>query len=137
MKLKKLRIQNFRAHRDTELPMSQFGCLIGENNAGKSSVLHALHFVLKGSPPSKLEPADFNDPDMPVRVEIEITDITPEDLTRITDESQRASVTNVLNEGSLTLVRTSPPGGKTTLQHLQLMPKDDKWDLLNLNAEMK
>lgn len=137
MKLKKIRIQNFRAHRDTELPLSQFGCLIGENNAGKSSVLHALHFALKGSPPSKLEAADFNNPQMPVRVEIDIADITPDDLMRITDESQRTSVAHVLTEGNLTLVRTAPLVGKTALQYLQLIPKDDKWDLSELTAEMK
>ncbi|MWJ01247.1 AAA family ATPase [Clavibacter michiganensis] len=46
MKLTNIRIQNFRAHADTTIPLSQLGCLIGENNAGKSSVLHALQFVL-------------------------------------------------------------------------------------------
>ncbi|UQZ30866.1 AAA family ATPase [Clavibacter michiganensis subsp. michiganensis] len=46
MRLTRIHIENFRAHEDTELPLSQFVCLIGENNAGKSSVLHALRFAL-------------------------------------------------------------------------------------------
>jgi predicted ATP-dependent endonuclease of OLD family len=48
MQLKKLHILNFRALADVEVPLSDFGCIIGENNAGKSSVLHALVLVLTG-----------------------------------------------------------------------------------------
>jgi predicted ATPase len=43
MRLTQLHITNYQANyqalRDVKIPLSQFGCLIGENNSGKSSVL--------------------------------------------------------------------------------------------------
>jgi putative ATP-dependent endonuclease of OLD family len=50
LKLDSLTIQNFRALEKISLPLSTFGCIIGENNAGKSSVLHALVFALTDRP---------------------------------------------------------------------------------------
>lgn len=137
MKLERLHIQNFRAHRDTELPLSDFGCLIGENNAGKSSVLHALHFGLKGAPPNRLEASDFNNQEKPIRIELTLTEITPNDLARIEDEANRSSVKNVVDGNKLTLVRTASLGTKASLQILRPEPKDERWSLMALNAAMK
>lgn len=137
MRLKSLRIRNFRAHRDTTIPLSEFGCLIGENNAGKSSVLHALHFVLKGTPPSKIRESDYHDESQPIRVELNITDISSQDLERIATEGNRTSVENILDAGAMTLVRSAEFEGKSTLQILTHQPKGEKWDLDALNELMK
>lgn len=136
MKLSKVVIENFRAHTRTELPLSNFGCLIGENNAGKSSVLHALHFAIKGAPPNKLVEADFNDIKKTIRVELVVDDIDARDLARISDTAQRQSIENVLTNGQLILVRTATHGAKitTTLQRMKLQPTDDRWSLEDLNA---
>lgn len=136
MKLTKVLIENFRAHTRTELPLSNFGCLIGENNAGKSSVLHALHFAIKGAPPNKLVDADFNDVTKPIRVELILDDINDYDLARISDTAHRHSIENVLTNGQLILVRTATHGAKitTTLQRMKLQPTDDRWSLEDLNT---
>lgn len=136
MKLTKVLIENFRAHTRTELPLSSFGCLIGENNAGKSSVLHALHFAIKGTPPNKLVEADFNDIRKPIRVELVVDDIDAQDLARISDAAQRQSIENVLTDGQLILVRTATYGTKisSTLQRMKLQPIDNRWSLEDLNA---
>lgn len=136
MKLTKVLIENFRAHTRTELPLSNFGCLIGENNAGKSSVLHALHFAIKGAPPNKLVEADFNDIKKTIRVELVVEDIDAQDLARISDTAHRQSIENVLTNGQLILVRTATHGAKitTTLQRMKLQPTDDRWSLEDLNA---
>lgn len=138
VKLTSILIENFRAHTRTELPLSSFGCLIGENNAGKSSILHALHFVLKGSPPNKLVGTDFHDIKKPIRVELVLDDIDGEDLARISDSSQRQSVENVLKNGQLILVRTATYGAKitTSLQRMESQPKDERWSLKILNESM-
>ncbi|WP_166788994.1 ATP-dependent endonuclease [Cryobacterium sp. TMB1-7] len=137
MKFEQLHIQNFRAHSDTRLPLSDFGCLIGENNAGKSSVLHALHFALKGAPPSKLDVADFNDIKTPIRVEVTLRDIGADDLARISDEGNRASVANVVKDGRLTFARTAALGAKPIMHVMQQVPKAMGWSLVDLNAAMK
>lgn len=46
MKLKDITINNFRGIRSLYLPLDDLTVLIGENNAGKSTVLEALKIVL-------------------------------------------------------------------------------------------
>lgn len=46
MKLKDITINNFRGIRSLHLPLDELTVLIGENNAGKSTVLEALRLVL-------------------------------------------------------------------------------------------
>src|SRR5580692_1068102 len=40
-----IRLQNFKAHRDTTVPLGRFTVLVGPNGAGKTSVLEALRAV--------------------------------------------------------------------------------------------
>lgn len=49
MKLHSFRIEGFRRHVNTEVLFSDATFLIGENNAGKSSVLKALEYFLNGT----------------------------------------------------------------------------------------
>ena len=46
MKLKDLTIMNFRGIRSLVLPLDGLTVLIGENNAGKSTILEAIRLVL-------------------------------------------------------------------------------------------
>ena len=45
MTLKRIRLQNFKGFRDVSLPCSNFNCIVGPNNAGKSSTLDALRIL--------------------------------------------------------------------------------------------
>ena len=49
MKLIQVSIENFRGIKQLSIPLDETTVLIGENNAGKSSVLDALHFCLSRS----------------------------------------------------------------------------------------
>lgn len=42
MKLKKLRIQHFRCYEDVEIDFSDFNCIVGKNDSGKSAIFKAL-----------------------------------------------------------------------------------------------
>ena len=61
MRLRSLRVQNFRSLEDVSLNgLDQFNVLIGRNNAGKSSVFGAISFVAahvfgRGVPPFPAE----------------------------------------------------------------------------------
>lgn len=118
LKLDCLTIQNFRALKHISIPLSPFGCIIGENNAGKSSVLHALVFALTGQTPRKLNEGDFHDPSLPIRVELKLVNITTEDLALISAANHRSAMESDVVNGELTLVRTVAPG--STKQVLQL-----------------
>src|ERR1700733_9629773 len=41
----RFRLENFKAHRDTDLALRQFTVLVGDNGSGKTSVLAALRLV--------------------------------------------------------------------------------------------
>lgn len=42
MKLKRLRLVNFRGHPNTQLDFGEFSCMIGQNGVGKTTVLNAI-----------------------------------------------------------------------------------------------
>jgi len=48
--LDRIRLQNFKTHRDTEIPLGRLTVLVGPNGAGKSSVLQAIEIVGKALP---------------------------------------------------------------------------------------
>lgn len=50
MRLRRFQIRNFKGLKDVSFEWERFVVLIGENNTGKSSVLHALESFLSGSP---------------------------------------------------------------------------------------
>lgn len=58
-RLSHLVIQNFRACRSISLPLEGYTPLVGQNNTGKSTILEAIHWVLK---PGALKSTDFLTP---------------------------------------------------------------------------
>lgn len=73
MRFTELQIQNYRGLQNVAIPMSSFGCLIGENNAGKSSVLQAIALFFSGT---KLANHNYYDPAEPVRIQLDFAGIT-------------------------------------------------------------
>lgn len=57
MKLKSIKIEGFRKHYSTEVICEDTTFLIGPNNAGKSSVLKAIKYLLEGK--KKMDDGDF------------------------------------------------------------------------------
>lgn len=133
MQLTRIRIKNFRAHRDTELPLPQLGCLIGENNAGKSTVLHAVQYVLEDK---KLNVEDFRDPELPTSVELRIEEIDEEDIQRVS-EPHRDRVRDMIREGALTIVRAQELDGKAESKYLKLSPSDPSWTKETLDSTIR
>jgi len=63
MKLRKLKIRNFRGIRDLEIDLNDTTVLIGENNSGKTAILDALRLCLREMGPRRrvvFEPFDFH-----------------------------------------------------------------------------
>jgi len=67
--------------------LSRFGCLIGENNSGKSSFLQALSLFFSGS---KLTASYFFDASKPIRIAVTFEDIGEADLARLAEHTARA-----------------------------------------------
>jgi energy-coupling factor transporter ATP-binding protein EcfA2 len=119
----KLTISNYRALRDVSIPLSHFGCLIGENNSGKSSFLQALSLFFSGS---KLSAANYFNESQPIRIEIVFEDVADADLARLVDE-HRGRVRDILKDGRLVLVRHYGTDGKSSLLYNKLMPTDTRF----------
>lgn len=123
MRMTKLTISNYRALRDVSIPLSHFGCLIGENNSGKSSFLQALSLFFSGS---KLSSANYFDESQPIRIQIVFEDIGDADLARLVEE-HRTKVRGILKDGRLVLVRSYGTDGKSTLFYNVLVPTDTRF----------
>ncbi|MGH8953704.1 MAG: ATP-dependent nuclease [Microbacterium sp.] len=127
MKMTEVKIQNFRGLKDVTVPLSSFGCLIGENNAGKSSVLQAILLLLPGSS-RRAVATDFYDPTEPLRVELVIDDVTDADLQRIENEQHRASFKADVVDGQVRLVRkVELASARSQLLVSRLRPAEDRW----------
>lgn len=128
-----VKVENFRAHKSTEIPLTQLGSLIGENNAGKSSILHAIQFALDDR---KISQTDFRDEGAPVVVTLHLDNITEHDLKRVGD-AHRDKVAAIIVNGALKIVRSQTHGNPAESQYLKLTPTDPNWGLENLNTAIK
>lgn len=123
MRLTNLSITNYRALRDVTIPLSRFGCLIGENNAGKSSFLQALSLFFSGT---KLAASHFFDEFKPIRIAVTFEDIGDADLARLTDE-HRTRVAQIVKNGRLVLVRAYDTAGRSSLLYNTFTPNDSRF----------
>jgi hypothetical protein len=133
MKLTELSIMNYRALRDVMIPFSRFGCLIGENNSGKSSFLQALSLFFSGT---KLAASHFFDESKPIRIVVTFEGIGEADLARLADE-HRPRVAGIVKNGRLVLVRAYNTDGKSSLLYNTLTPNDARFSADSIAALVK
>jgi energy-coupling factor transporter ATP-binding protein EcfA2 len=129
----KLTVTNYKALRDVSIPLSHFGCLIGENNSGKSSFLQALALFFSGS---KLSANHYFDESRPIRIELVLDDIGDADLARLAEE-HRTRVRDIVKNGRLVLVRSYGTDGKSSLLYNMLMPTDTRFSAESIVALVK
>ena len=87
MKLTHISITNYKGLHETECKLSDFVCAVGENNAGKSSLLQALILFVNGT---KLSKAEFYDPDVEILITVTMTGVTNEVMARLTMSTARS-----------------------------------------------
>ncbi|MEH0502172.1 ATP-dependent nuclease [Streptomyces scabiei] len=123
MRLAHIKIDNFRGLSRVDIRLSRFGCLIGENNAGKSSIFQALNIFLRSAAVTE---ADFLDPARPVRIQLTFTEICEADLQRL-EESHRSRIEPEVSDGRLTLARTYTGPGKGSMWVVKKVPSDARF----------
>jgi len=78
MRIQQVRIKHFRSIKDVTFYPKEICALVGENNAGKTNILTALHFLLGETWPSKrsLEKSDYfqEDTSQPIFIEASFSD---------------------------------------------------------------
>lgn len=108
MKLDKIEIKNFKGLRDVTFEPAKFNCLIGENNAGKSSVLQAIVFLLNR--PASLPLNLFCDLSQPVTIRGYFSGISAAHLQRLNEEHRQKIASIVEDEKFVLLVKYSVEG---------------------------
>lgn len=124
MRLHNLRIKNFKSLRDQSFEPSRFSCLVGENNAGKSSVLQATATALNR--PVQLAASHFYDPHSPVEFEFSLADVDDRDLARVAAEN-RERIADLLVDRTLTFSVRYTLGEKVSVMAKRLMPADTRY----------
>lgn len=83
MKIKNIRIQNFRRFRDETIALNSYSCFVGPNGAGKSTVLAALNIFFKEQTSSstdvtKLTEEDYSHRNVgePIRITVTFHDLS-------------------------------------------------------------
>src|SRR5215207_8056874 len=100
MRIARVDIRNFRSLQSLSIPLSPFTCVVGQNNAGKSSWLTALSLFVNGS---KISRPDFYDPAEEVSISVILEGVTVEALAFLGSE-HRQRVAELVREETLTLV---------------------------------
>lgn len=96
--LRKIHIKNFRSCRLVTLPLGDFTPLVGQNNAGKSTILDAIRIVLA---PKAFSKTDATDSSEPIVISACISGITEELIDQIPDAKHRAAITPYCIDGDL------------------------------------
>jgi len=134
MRLARIEWSNYRRIPDGSITIRQHLVLVGPNDAGKSSLLRALHLCLgsqSGQLSSALRERDFTDPGEPLKLSVTLKDLElhervafPDEIDLGPPESLRIQVEATITPGdpdSLAVSRTLPGAGRPKgLSRLQL-----------------
>ncbi|MFH1952845.1 MAG: AAA family ATPase [Pseudomonadota bacterium] len=133
MKLAHISVENYKGLREIESNLSDFVCAVGENNAGKSSLLQALLLFVNGT---KLSSAEFYEPDKEILIKVRLTGVTGETLSTLTDE-HRTKIEPYVDAENLVLARRYATDGSSKLRIVTLVPRDPKYHADQIDAFFK
>ncbi len=133
MHISSVRIKNYRGVQFDGFDASPFTCVIGENNAGKSTILLATSLFFSGT---SLGKSDFFDEANPIEIEITFSDIKENDINRLLVD-HRVRIKEILDGEKLTLTRYYDTDGKSDLLCSRLAPKDERYSKDVITALMK
>lgn len=123
MYLSSIKIQNYKVLKDVKIDLSSFVCMIGENNAGKSSTLQALNSFIEDS---KISKKDFYDHLKPIRIEVQLSEINEKDLEKIS-ETHRDRIREIIVDETIKLIKIFNINEKPKIFTEKLMPNDERF----------
>lgn len=118
MIIESIEVKNFRCLREVFTPLAEFTTIIGENNAGKSTLLEALIIFIQGT---KLKKSDFYDPDQEIMIKICLDQVNEETLDALVPE-HKARILELVREQKLILVRRYSTDGTTSIKCIKAVP---------------
>lgn len=119
MRLERISIDNFKGIRCQSFDPSKFSCLVGENNAGKSTVLQAIVYALNR--PTQLPSSHFYDPAAPVAFELRFSEVDGGHIERLAEEAQ-SKIAALVIDGIFSLRVQYAPNEKVVVTVLRQVP---------------
>ncbi|NOZ86215.1 MAG: AAA family ATPase [Deltaproteobacteria bacterium] len=133
MKISGIKVINYKGLRDTHSPISSFVCVVGENNAGKSSLLQCLLLFIRGT---KLSKNEFYDPEADILITVELCEITEEVLSKLGEEHRR-KIEKFVDDGRIKLARRYSTDGTSKLRIVTHAPKELNFRKEKINEALK
>lgn len=124
MRLERVSISNFKGLRGVQFEPTRFSCLVGENNAGKSTVLQAIVYALNR--PAQLPRSLFYDETIPVMFTLRFVEVGENDMRRLADE-HRQKIEPLVVDGAFTIVVRYKPDDKVEVKVLRKVPIEDRY----------
>lgn len=122
-------VSNFRSIKSAKFDLTQYTPLVGYNNAGKTNIMTALQWGIRRR---SLAFADFNNPDLPVSVMVQISGVSAEVLDAI-DATHRKKIQPLVSDGSVWLRRSQEAPDAAAkdirLEVLDLSSGSEEWRL--------
>ncbi len=122
MKFTAVKIENFKGLKCCETKVDEFTCIIGKNNAGKSSFLQALYLFISGD---KLSPKDYFDPEEDIVITVILDEITEHDLEKIPEHRDR--IEPHIADGQIKVARRYSTDGKSKWKLFAMIPEGEKF----------
>jgi len=95
MKLKEIKVQNFRSFKDETIPLDDYTCLVGPNGSGKSGVLMALNVFFRNNDSTVTNVLDLTKQDFhhenvqePMRITLTFEDLPSKDDPLVSKEAK-------------------------------------------------
>lgn len=120
MRLTHFSVRNFRSLHALDIDLSNFLCIVGQNNAGKSSALVSLSLFLSGG---KIGRSDFYDPGAEVVFRATVDGLTEELIDARLEAGHAQKIKPLVRDDRLTLTRKYAQDGTASIRCLQRVPK--------------
>jgi len=133
VKISYVNVVNYKGLKNITTPISNFICVIGENNAGKSSLLQAILLFLRGN---KISKSEFYNPSEEIRIEVSFSGITDDALEVIADE-HREKIKKYIKNGNIEFVRKYIIDGSSELRIVSDVPIEEKYSQEVINDSLR
>ncbi len=130
MKLTHVSIRNYKGLRQADCKLSDFVCIVGENNAGKSSLLQAILLFITGT---KLSVDAFYNPEEDILITVHLSDVS-DDLLGKLEADHRQKIEPYVVSNQLTLARRYSTDGSSKLRVVTNVPRDPRYRPENVAA---
>lgn len=123
MKLQHIAIENYKGLANASSKLDEFSCVIGENNAGKSTLLQSVLLLINGT---KLSSHEYFDPQKEILITGTFSGLTDEVLEKIGEENKKKIEPYVV-DASITLARRYAIDGSSKLRIVTKIPSELKY----------